>query len=294
MFEFTCNICGRANRHPGEKLDRERPSCSSCGSNVRTRALLQALSLELFGANLTLPDFPRVRSIRGMGASDSLQYADRLADRFDYRNTFHDRAPQFDIADEQSGDPDSYDFLIASEVFEHVAPPEDRAFRNVLRLLKPHGVLVFTVPYSLELTTAEHFPDLHEFGVARLGDRAVLVNRTREGEMQVFQNLVFHRAGTGEALEMREFSETGLKCLLSAAGFAEIRIYSEDYPAFGICHAEAYSLPIAARKGPFMLTLATAREMAEQYRDLKQAHDGEMRRLCKSLWFRVGHKLGLV
>src|SRR5439155_2221978 len=96
MFEFTCNLCGRANRHSGEKPGRERPSCTACGSNVRTRALLQALSLELFGANLTLPDFPRLRCIRGMGASDTLQYSERLADRFDYRTTFHGRAPDFD------------------------------------------------------------------------------------------------------------------------------------------------------------------------------------------------------
>ena len=36
--------------------------------------------------------------------------------------------------------------------------------------------------------------------------------------------------------------------------------------------------------------MATAREMAEQHRDLKQ----EMRRLGRSLWFRLGYKLGLV
>ena len=152
MFEFTCNLCGRLNRHDGGKLDRERPSCSSCGSNVRTRGLLQALSMELFGANLTLPDFPRVRSIRGIGTSDSILYADGLASRLDYRNTFHDRAPRFDIANPEEEEAGRYDFLISIEVFEHVAPPAGAAFDQVFRLLKPYGFLVFTVPYSLELS----------------------------------------------------------------------------------------------------------------------------------------------
>jgi SAM-dependent methyltransferase len=294
MMEFTCNLCGHANRRATGDLDRETPSCSSCGSNVRTRGLIHALSLELFGANLTLPDFPRVKSLRGIGTSDSRQYADRLAAKLDYRNTFHDREPRFDIAnpgDEHSG---KYDFLVSSEVFEHVLPPAGAAFQNAFRVLKPHGFLVFTVPYSLELSTAEHFPDLHEFGLATLGGRVHLINRTREGAVQVFDHLVFHRDGSGTALEMREFSESSLKQLLTAAGFETVRIYSEDYPPFGIAHSEDCSLPIAARKGPFAFGAEPAREVVEQYRDLKRKFDGEMKRLCGKFWFRLGHKLGLL
>lgn len=112
--------------------------------------------MELFGANLTLPDFPRVKSLRGIGTSDSSQYADRLA------------------------------------------------------------------------------------------------------------------------------------------GLATVRIYSEDYSLFGIVHSESCSLPIAARKGPFALGMEPAREVVEQYRDLKRKFDGEIERLCGKLWFRLGHKLGLL
>ena len=285
MMEFTCNLCGRPNRATKE-LDRETPSCSSCGSNVRTRALLQALSMELFGASLTLPDFPCVKSSRGIGLSDSHQYADRLAAKFDYRNTFFDREPRFDIANPETGESGQYDFLIASEVLEHVAPPAGAAFQNAYRLLKPHGFLVFTVPYSLELTTAEHFPNLHDFGLARLRDRVLLINRTREGAVEVFDNLVFHRAGAGEALEMREFSESSLRQLLADAAFLSVRIYSQDYPPFGIVHSEPCSLPITARKGPFSLGTEPAREVLEQYRDL--------RRLCRRFWIRLGFKLGFL
>ena len=293
MAEFICNVCGGVNRG-AEKLERERPGCVHCGSTVRTRGLLRALSLELFGSALALPDFPRLRSIRALGTSDSSQYADRLAARFDYRNTFFDREPRFDVTRSAPDDAARYDFVISSEVFEHVPPPAATAFGNVCRMLKPTGFLAFTVPYSLELTTAEHFPDLHEFAVTQLGSGLVLVNRTSAGAVQVFDQLVFHRDGAGAALEMREFSEAGLRDLLANAGFPHVRIYVEDDPAFGVVHSENCSLPIVARKAPFAFSVQSAREMAEQYRDLKQKHDAEMRRLCDSLWYRAGRKLKLL
>src|SRR5262249_31778355 len=146
-------------------FDREKPSCSSCGSNVRTRGLIHTLSMELFGASMPLPDFPRIKSLRGMGTSDSYQYAGRLAEKFDYRNTFYDRAPRFDILHPAQEEYGKYDFVISSEVFEHVAAPAEAAFHNVCRLLKPAGFLLLTVPYSTEGTTVEHFPDLHQFGL---------------------------------------------------------------------------------------------------------------------------------
>ncbi|HLK67018.1 MAG TPA: hypothetical protein VKU19_26475 [Bryobacteraceae bacterium] len=292
-MEFTCNVCGESIAWAGNPMDRETPSCSSCGSNVRTRGLLYALSMELFGAALVLPDFPRVKSLRGIGTSDSTQYADRLAAKFDYRNTFHDREPRFDIAapgDEHTG---KYDFLISSEVLEHVIPPAGKSFENACRTLKPNGFLAMTVPYSLELTMAEHFPELHEFGLMQLGGRIHLINRTREGAVQVFDKLVFHRDGSGSALEMREYNEQGLRELLTGAGFESVRIYNEDVPDFGIVHSEAWSLPIVARKGAFAFRVESAREVLEQYCEAKQKLDSEMTRLCRSFWFRVGRKLRL-
>ena len=47
------------------------------------RGLLRALSIELFGVNLTLPEFPRVKSLRGLGMSDGVQYADVLVAKLD-------------------------------------------------------------------------------------------------------------------------------------------------------------------------------------------------------------------
>ena len=287
QMRFICNLCGGPNERSAKELDREEPSCRTCGSNVRTRGLLQALSMELFGTNLTLPQFPRVKSLRGIGTSDSNHYADRLAEKFDYRNTFHDREPRMDIANPPGDEFGKYDFLVSSEVFEHVVPPAEAAFLNAYRLLRDGGVLLLTVPYSLELTTVEHFPDLHEFGLAQAGGRVLLVNRTRDGEMQVFDNLVFHRGRGEPSLEMREFSESDLKKMLTGAGFSDVRIYTGDYAPFGIVRSGQWSLPIAARKGPFALSLSSTRDVLEEWR-------GTQERIALSRWCRLGRRLGLM
>jgi SAM-dependent methyltransferase len=244
--------------------------------------LLRALSEELFGTSVPLDSFPCVKNLRGLGTSDSDSYAEVLREKFDYTNTHFHRAPKFDIGDPGAGESGSYDFLISSEVFEHVVPPVEAAFRNAWRLLKPNGVMVFTVPYSLEATTVEHFPDLHEHTVAQLGEQMVLVNRTREGQVQIFENLIFH-GGPGTTLEMRKFSEASLRNLFTAAGFQSVRIFGEDYAPFGIVRNENCSLPLAARKGEFSFTRENAAEMIENWQ-----------RLRRRKWMRLGSILRVV
>jgi hypothetical protein len=293
MTEFTCNICGKRNR--GElQLGREVASCETCGSSVRTRSVIYVLAMELFGVPLALPDFPRVKSLRGMGTSDPNQYAEGLARKFDYRDTFYDREPRFDIANPPVEELGRYDFVVSSEVFEHVPPPAVTPFHTAYRLLKPNGVLVLTVPYSVETATIEHFPEMHEFGLARVGDRMVLVNRKKDGGLEVFEDLVFHAGWGGPSLEMRQLTENGLKELLAGGGFSDVRFYGEHYPAFGIVHTETWSLPMAARKGAFAFGLDATRDLVREWQELKLKFDGEMARLDRALWFRVGRKLGLL
>lgn len=253
---------------------------------MRTRGLIYVLSQELFGTALPLSDFPQVKSLRGLGASDSPLYADRLANRLDYRNTYFHREPRFDIANPPESEFGRYDFLVSSEVMEHVVSPVETAFQNACRMLKPSGVFVFTVPYSLEATTVEHFGQLHDFGFARLSDRTLLINRTAQGETQIYDNLIFH-GGDGSTVEMREFSETGLKTLLAAAGFSEVRIDTQDHPEFGIVQRHAWSLPIAARKGPFALSRDAARDLAEQY----QLSQKRIQSLMSRFVIRLAYKL---
>jgi SAM-dependent methyltransferase len=205
-----------------------------------------------------------------------------------------DREPRVDISNPPREELGKYDFLISSEIFEHVLPPAESAFRNAFELLKPNGVLILSVPYSVEPSMKEHYPDLHQFGLAQVGDQVVLVNRTRGGEMQVFEKLVFHRSGQGEALEMREFNEGDLKRMLAEAGFRETRIYAENYAPFGIVCPESWSLPIAAHKGQFALSIDSTREVMKEWSELRGNIHAQARRLDRSLWFRIGRKLGFL
>jgi SAM-dependent methyltransferase len=258
---FICNVCGAACQRPARPAGREETGCATCGSTVRVRGLVALLAREIFGAHIALPDFPPLRSIRGFGMSDAPALAERLAAKFDYTNTFYHQPPVLDITAPPENELGRNDFIISSEVLEHVPPPIERAFANLYRLLKPDGLLVLTVPYSLDPATKEHYPDLHEYALASPGGRTVLVNRRRDGTLEVFENLCFHGGG-GSTLEMRVFTESALREMLRAAGFTEVCIAAEAVPEFGVEHAESWSLPIVARKGRFQ---PPAGEIARAY-----------------------------
>ena len=135
-MQYTCNICGLRNECHVFELGRETPDCRGCGSNVRMRAIIGLLSYELFGARVPLECFPEDRSIRGVGLSDWDAYAERLAERLSYTNTYYHQEPLLDITrvpEEKFG---SCDFLISTDVFEHVLPPVGEAFVGARQLLK--------------------------------------------------------------------------------------------------------------------------------------------------------------
>ena len=100
-------------------------------------------------------------------------------------------------------------------------------------------------------------------------------------------NLVFHFGASGPALEMREFSESGLREVLTQAGFTEIQTYSDNFPGFGIVSSASWSLPIAARKGAFQLSRDATRDVIEQW----AACQKNCREWAGSLWVRLGSKL---
>ena len=259
--KFTCNICGAECERPATPPGREVPGCSVCGSTVRLRSLIALLSREMFGVDLALPDFPVLKGVRAVGMSDPPELAQRLAEKFDYINTFYHQEPRLDIVHPQPDQLSRYDFILSSEVMEHVPQPVERAFVNLNRLLKPDGLLLLTVPYKIGGHTAEHFPDLHEYALAAPGGRTVLVNRRLDGSLEVFENLSFH-GGDGSTLEMRVFTEAALKEILAGSGFAYVDIASENVPEFGVDYSETWSLPMVGRKGSFQ---PPAAEIAAAY-----------------------------
>jgi SAM-dependent methyltransferase len=243
--DFHCNVCGAACAAPMDALQREKPSCRRCGSTVRTRTIVHLLTTELFGRSMSIPELPMRRDLVGIGLSDSANYAGRLAEKLGYTNTFFHMEPQLDITAVPERLTARYDFIISSDVFEHVAPPVSRAFVNARRLLKPHGVFVFSVPYTLDPETREHYPELHNYQIVETDGEWRLENRTADGRRQVFQDLVFH-GGPGSTLEMRLFSRSSLIREFSAAGFAGVRIAEEPRLDYGIVWREPWSIPMVA------------------------------------------------
>lgn len=248
VVHYACNICGIANRAPLKMLDRERATCRRCGSSVRLRSMIDLLSRALFGVSLAIPDFPRAPGKSGIGTSDSSVYAGRLARKLDYVNTFYHQAPRLDIC---APDPDlhgSCDFVISTDVLEHVVAPVHKAFDGVYSLLRPGGALIGSVPFSLkDAPTAEHFPELHQPLIFNYGGKRQMHNRRRDGTGEIFDQLRFH-GGDGATLEMRLFTRAGLTSELERAGFSRIHYCGQDVLAWGITWLQPWSIPFIAFK----------------------------------------------
>jgi SAM-dependent methyltransferase len=243
---FRCNVCGQQNRGDPKLFTRETGACSKCKATVRMRGAVYALSLGLFGGILAIPDFPK-NSLSGSGISDWDGYANRLKKKLNYRNTFLHQRPILDITNAPQDLAGTQDFLISIDVFEHIAPPVDRAFQGAAKLLKPGGCLVFSAPYNLHESTAEHFPHLHQFEVVKALGGFCLLNRRQDGTLEVFDQLNFH-GGPGHTLEMRLFSKADILGHLATAGFVNVRIVSEDL-AWGIHYDNDCSHTVLAVKG---------------------------------------------
>jgi SAM-dependent methyltransferase len=207
------------------------------------------LSQELFGGRkIILPEFPRLPGISGLGLSDQPVYAHQLEKKFSYVNTFLEREPVFDLSNAHREEHGRYDFILASDVLEHVRPPLESSLKEVYDLLKPGGLFCITVHCPAQGNTVEHFDGLQEFRVIPLGTSFVLVNRRGDGTIEVREDIVLH-SGSGSTIEMREFSRFGLAESLRAAGFTAVRFLEEDVPEFGIIMTRQTSQPLIAVKG---------------------------------------------
>ena len=299
MVAFTCNICGAWNQV--EQFATEPASCA-CGSNVRLRALIHLLSMELFGQSVTRTEFPQIKAIRGLGMSDHAGYARILAEKFDYTNTYYDREPRFDFTESHPQLAGSYDFILSADVLEHIAPPIERALEEVCRLLKPCGFLGLTIYCNPGDNMREHFPELNEYRIVSLGQSTVLINRRRDGGLEIRDDLVFH-GGTGATLEMREFGVSALKAKLLAAGFREVYLLTENIPEIGVLFDPDVSQPLIVRKEPFALSSSARSQLLNEWRETNQRVARERERAdlmaaqiqaaSQSKWLRLGRMLGL-
>lgn len=245
----ACNICGFRLRAPSEVIaERESRSCIGCGSTLRFRALMAALQSETDHAReiRVLERIPSRKQIKGIGMTDAHIYATALRRKFDYTNTYFHTQPLLDIRSPAEKYLGKHDFVVSSDVLEHVDGPCERALGNLRALLKPGGLLVLTVPYGFHDVTIEHFPELNDYRIEGEGADRVLVNVTTDGREQRFSNLSFH-GGDGSTLELRIYSYPHLVRLLGDAGFVDIKLHDVQHPRWGIIYKDRLGLPITAR-----------------------------------------------
>ena len=293
---FVCNICGKQNSTTNFATE---PASCPCGSNVRVRALIHLLSLELFGHSMVLADFPVMKSIRGLGMTDKACYADVLANKFDYRNTHYDREPRLDFTQRHPELYGQYDFILSADVLEHVAAPVERTLEEAYSLLNARGILGMTIYCNPAGGMREHFPELNDYRLIHLGEKPVLINRRRDGTLEVTDDLIFH-GGTGATLEMREFGITGLQSKLRDAGFRGFEILTANVPEFGIIFDSDVSQPLLARKEPFVMTIAMAAELVQRWQEsvdqsarASEELERKTRVAAESKWLRLGRRFGL-
>ena len=299
VVSFICNLCGA--RCEVEHFATEPATCA-CGSNVRLRSLIHLLSLELFDRSLILAEFPRLKAIRGLGMSDKDCCASLLAEKFDYTNTFYDSEPKIDFTERHPQLDGQYDFILSADVLEHVSPPVERMLDECCRLLKPHGFLGVTVFCNPQDEMKEHFPELHEYRIVPLGGENVLINRRRDGTLEICNDLIFH-GGSGATLEVREFGATALRERLLGAGFADVHFLTGNVEEIGIYWDHDVSQPLVARKAPYMMDHRAAGELAAQWRQGQETLWGledqlnrtrqQLSLAAGSRWMRLGRALGV-
>jgi SAM-dependent methyltransferase len=232
MLEFTCNICGATNRGFDRLvIHRELLPCANCGSCPRFRGIVHAVQQAFLGTNTILRQADTNKRVTGLGFSDSNVYATEFSRIFSYTNTFFHQEPILDITNTASvARYQPVDFVICSDVLEHVPPPAITAFENLRRLVKQGGTLFFSVPYLEGYETIEHYPHLYQWRVVKKLDGRFIVENLRRGDpnrpgrepfVETFERPEFH-GGPGEVLEMRIYGEGDLLARLDYAGFHSV------------------------------------------------------------------------
>ncbi len=140
---YTCPICGyhaKSFLSAGLYVKRANEKCPSCGSLTRHRHVWLFLEEYLKGK----------RDIKILHFAPEKPIADRLVKRegVDYRTSQYDCNVAADYhLDIQAIDlPDNqFDVIICSHVLEHI-PDDQKAMREMYRILKPGGIAIVLVP----------------------------------------------------------------------------------------------------------------------------------------------------
>lgn len=246
-MKITCNICGCDTFLPAINPN-SGPICENCKSSQRFRRIAAAFSNYIFQCeNTPLWLIKEKKPLKGVGLSDFAGYAEIFSRLSNYENTFFHKEPFLDITNPDKKY-ENYDFLISSDVFEHIPYPCERAFYGAAKVLKSGGTLILTVPILPKegSQTVEHFPNINKFKIIELDGDHILINKTKSGNVEMYSDLRFH-GGPGTTLEFRIFSQSHVVELLKDAGFEDIKMDMTSYPEHAI-NLEKSSSPVFVAK----------------------------------------------
>jgi len=172
-------------------------------------------------------DFSR----EGLGISDDYRLATRLGQLFSYTNSFFHRFPLLDLCAPPPEALRSFDFVVCSDVLEHVPAPVDQALVGLRLLLRDGGFAVVSIPTYEVLVehgllrhvgrtgqeTLEYYPGLVDW---EMSDGRFLW-RDSEGNRQIDDHPEIH-GGDGATVAFRLWAITDLAKRLLSAGFASV------------------------------------------------------------------------
>jgi hypothetical protein len=212
---FTCIICGLRS---GSSLPgREGMACFRCGATWRARAMVLGVLQSLGYLNTTLSDVGEDLSIRGLGTSDDEKFAIKLANKFDYVNTFYHKGPVLDLTNIEPRWRECAHFVTCSDVLEHIPPPTNIALEGLYSLVAPGGAAIVSIPYTTADTSIEFYPNLDRYEIQ---DNQVVWHDTM-GQRHVDTNPEFH-GGAGQTLSFRAWSLSRFEEALLSAGFSRV------------------------------------------------------------------------
>jgi hypothetical protein len=255
-----CPICGQACCRNGEGIHRELNSCLSCGSNSRFRATILSF-LSVFSDQeqpYNLSQAPENKSIRGIGISDSPVYAELLAAKFSYINTFYHCEPFLDVESRSTFlEYKPIEFIVCNDIIEHTLLPPAEVIPILYQALQPGGVLILCAPTYRLTHHIEKYPSFDDYEIERTIKGFRVTIKSKLGVPFVDANPCFH-GGDGRVLELRLISEENLWLNLQAVGFEVHRLDDALLKQYGAwwperverrdVRAEAVGKPLICKK----------------------------------------------
>jgi len=161
----------------------------------------------------------------GIGISDNYKLAQRLSQLFQYTNTFFHQFPIVDVTAPPPSAIGAFEFVVCSDVLEHVPPPAEKALSGLRSVLRENGFTVVSVPCGGSSTSIEHYPGVTSWQL----DSSGLTWTDERGFVHSDPNPELH-GGEGQTLAFRTWSYTDLIDRLTNEGFSSVTVPSSLPP----------------------------------------------------------------